>query len=91
MVIYGLDLGRKYNVDRPSIVLGRSSKADIQLDQESVSRNHCKLINTGKSIMLRDLGSTNGTYVNGTVVSEHALRDGDRISLGSTIVEFRRD
>jgi hypothetical protein len=64
VVIYGLDLGKKYNVDRPSIVIGRSSKADIQIDQESVSRNHCKLINTGKSIMLRDLGSTNGTYVN---------------------------
>ena len=41
VVIYGLDLGKKYNVDRPSIVIGRSSKADIQIDQESVSRNHC--------------------------------------------------
>ena len=88
MVIYGLDLGRKYNVDRPSIVLGRSSKADIQLDQESVSRNHCKLINTGKSIMLRDLGSTNGTYVNDELVDEYVLRDGDLIKIGRCIFKF---
>jgi pSer/pThr/pTyr-binding forkhead associated (FHA) protein len=40
---------------------------------------------------LHDLGSTNGTYVNGSAVNEHALRDGDRVSIGSTVVEFRRD
>jgi two-component system, cell cycle response regulator len=88
VVIYGLDLGKKYNVDRPSIVLGRSSKADIQVDQESVSRNHCKLINTGKSIMLRDLGSTNGTYVNDELVDEYVLRDGDLIKIGRCIFKF---
>ena len=88
VVIYGLDLGKKYNVDRPAIVIGRSSKADIQVDQESVSRNHCKLINTGKSIMLRDLGSTNGTYVNDELVDEYVLRDGDLIKVGRCIFKF---
>jgi diguanylate cyclase (GGDEF)-like protein len=88
VVIYGLDLGRKYNVDRPSIVIGRSSKADIQIDQEAVSRNHCKLINTGKSIMLRDLGSTNGTYINDEQVDEYVLRDGDLVKIGRCIFKF---
>ena len=88
VVIYGLDLGKKYNVDRASVVIGRSSKADIQIDQESVSRNHCKLINTGKSIMLRDLGSTNGTYVNDELVDEYVLRDGDLIKIGRCIFKF---
>ena len=88
VVIYGLDLGKKYNVDRANIVIGRSSKADIQIDQESVSRNHCKLINTGKSIMLRDLGSTNGTYVNDEMVDEYVLRDGDFIKIGRCIFKF---
>ncbi len=88
VVIYGLDLGRKYNVDRPSIVLGRSSRADIQIDQESVSRSHCKLINTGQSIMLRDLGSTNGTFVNEELVDEYVLRDGDFIKVGRCIFKF---
>ncbi|HTE55370.1 MAG TPA: GGDEF domain-containing protein [Kofleriaceae bacterium] len=88
VVIYGLDLGKKYNVDQPSIVIGRSSRVDIQIDQESVSRTHCKLLNTGKSIMLRDLGSTNGTYVNDELVDEYVLRDGDLIKVGRCIFKF---
>ena len=88
VVIYGLDLGKKYHIDRPSLILGRSSKADIQIDQESVSRNHCKIINTGSSIMLRDLGSTNGTYVNDELVDEYVLRDGDFIKVGRSIFKF---
>jgi diguanylate cyclase (GGDEF)-like protein len=85
VVIYGLDLGKKFNLDQASIVIGRSSKADIQIDQEAVSRNHCRLINTGKAIMLRDLGSTNGTYVNDELVDEYVLRDGDLIKIGRCI------
>src|SRR5690242_5604253 len=54
VVIYGLDLGKKHNLDAPQLVVGRSAKADIQVDQESVSRNHAKIINTGKTIILRD-------------------------------------
>ncbi len=88
VVIYGLDLGKKYHIDQPSLILGRSSKADIQIDQESVSRNHCKIISTGGSILLRDLGSTNGTYVNDELVDEYVLRDGDFIKVGRSIFKF---
>ena len=89
VVIYGLDLGRKFNLTRPQIIIGRSSKADIQIDQEAVSRNHCKIINTGKSIMLRDLGSTNGTYVNGERITSQHLAEGDRINVGRTALTYR--
>src|SRR5258708_34798563 len=75
VVIYGLELGKKYNLESATINLGRSSKADIQIDQESVSRNHAKIVNTGKSIILRDLGSTNRTYVNADLIDESVLRD----------------
>jgi diguanylate cyclase (GGDEF)-like protein len=88
VVIYGLELGRKYNLDTTNIVIGRSSKSEIQIDQESVSRNHAKIINTGKSIILRDLGSTNGTYVNDQLIDEYVLRDGDFIKIGRTIFKF---
>ncbi len=88
VVIYGLDLGKKYNLDKPSLIIGRSSKADIQIDQESVSRNHCKIINTGKTIMMRDLGSTNGTYINDELIDEYVLRDGDFIKIGRSIFKF---
>jgi two-component system, cell cycle response regulator len=88
VVIYGTDLGKKHNLDQPAIIIGRSSKSDIQVDQESVSRNHAKIINTGKTIILRDLGSTNGTYVNDELIDEYVLRDGDFIKIGRTIFKF---
>jgi two-component system cell cycle response regulator len=88
VVIYGSDLGRKYNLDAANLVLGRSSKSDIQIDQESVSRAHSKIVNTGKSIRIRDLGSTNGTYVNDEPIEEHVLSDGDLIKIGRTIFKF---
>lgn len=88
VVIYGLDLGRRFTLESPTLTVGRSSKADIQIDQESVSRNHCKIINTGSAVLLRDLGSTNGTYVNDELVDEYILRDGDLIKIGRCIFKF---
>ena len=88
VVIYGLELGKKFNLNRPQIIIGRSSKADIQIDQEAVSRNHCKILNTGNAIMLRDMGSTNGTYVNDEMIDEYVLRDGDFIKVGRCIFKF---
>lgn len=88
MVIYGDELGKKYNLNTNSVLIGRSSKCDIQIDQESISRNHSKIVNTGKSILVRDLGSTNGTYVNDEPVEEHTLNDGDLIKIGRTIFKF---
>jgi two-component system, cell cycle response regulator len=88
VVIYGMDLGKKHNLSQPSLTVGRSSKSDIQIDQESVSRSHAKIINTGKAILLRDLGSTNGTYVNDELIDEYVLRDGDFIKIGRTIFKF---
>ncbi|MFH2005650.1 MAG: GGDEF domain-containing protein [bacterium] len=88
VVIYGHDLGKKFNLDGPSLIIGRSSKCDIHVDQESVSRNHAKIVNSGKRVLIRDLGSTNGTYVNDQLVEEWILRDGDLIKIGRTILKF---
>ncbi len=88
VVIYGLDLGRKYNLEKNTVIIGRSSKCDIQVDQESVSRNHAKLINNGEDVVLCDMGSTNGTYINDELVHERALSDGNLIKIGRTIFKF---
>jgi two-component system, cell cycle response regulator len=88
VVIYGLELGKKFNLTRPQMIIGRSSKADVQIDQEAVSRNHCKIINTGNAVLLRDMGSTNGTYVNDEMIDEYVLRDGDFIKVGRCIFKF---
>ena len=88
VVIYGNDLGKKYSLESPAITLGRSNKCDIQIDQESVSRAHSKITNAGRSVRIRDLGSTNGTYVNDELVEERNLVDGDFIKIGRTIFKF---
>lgn len=88
VMIYGMDLGRKYGLDSSTISIGRSSRSNIQIDQDSVSRQHAKIINNGKAILLRDLGSTNGTYVNDELIDEVALRDGDFVKIGRTIFKF---
>ncbi len=88
VVIYGLELGRKHNLKSANLVIGRSSKADVQIDQESVSRHHAKITGDGGSIVVRDLGSTNGTYVNDQLIDEYVLKDGDFIKVGRTIFKF---
>jgi diguanylate cyclase (GGDEF)-like protein len=88
VVIYGMDLGKKFNLSSPSLIIGRASTADIQIDQEAISRNHCRILNTGKAVVLRDMGSTNGTFVNDQQVDEYLLRDGDFIKVGRCIFKF---
>jgi diguanylate cyclase (GGDEF)-like protein len=88
VVIYGEDLGRRVPLGTEPTVLGRSSKCDVQIDQESVSRNHCRVSFNGKTYSMRDLGSTNGTYVNDELIDEINLRDGDQIKVGRTILKF---
>jgi len=88
VMLYGLDLGKKYNLDKATVIIGRSAKSDIQVDQESVSRSHAKITNDGQKVIIRDLGSTNGTYVNDELVEEKVLRDQDFIKIGRTIFKF---
>jgi diguanylate cyclase (GGDEF)-like protein len=88
VVIHGSGLGRKYVLASNTLVVGRSAKSDIQIDQESVSRAHSHFMPTGKSVYVRDLGSTNGTFVNDEAVKERVLRDGDQVKIGRTIFKF---
>lgn len=89
VVIYGTELGRKYDLSHRETVVGRSSKADIQIDQESISRSHAALVQQKNQVLIRDLGSTNGTFVNDEPVSgELSLRNGDLVKIGRTIFKF---
>lgn len=88
VVIYGNDIGKSYRLNVQSLVIGRSSKCDVQVDQESLSRNHARIVNTGKSWVIRDLGTTNGTYVNDQPIDEHVLSHGDLVKVGRTIFKF---
>ena len=75
---------------RDAVVLGRSTEADIVLDDAYASEFHMRLVRQEGGIVLHDLGSTNGTYVNGRRVgSPINLSKGDAIQIGKTIMEVR--
>lgn len=80
-------LPRQYVVDRERVVLGRG-KCDIKVSDPEVSREHCAIVTRNGAATLRDLKSANGTVLNGELVNEHALKDGDRITIGNTAVEI---
>ncbi|MFW6050837.1 MAG: GGDEF domain-containing protein [Myxococcota bacterium] len=89
VVMYGEDLGRRVPLGTDPVVLGRSTQADVQIDQESVSRSHCRIWLDGSRYRLEDLGSTNGTYVNDEqATGRMELRDGDQVKVGRTILKF---
>jgi hypothetical protein len=82
--------GQRYSLNAPSVVLGRSSEADILVDDTGVSRRHLEIRTTDGTTEAVDLGSTNGSYVNGhKVVGSVDLTDGSTITMGRTKIIFR--
>ncbi len=81
--------GLRHDLNAPVVKLGRSTDADVRVDDPSVSRHHAE-IRVGPPPSIADLGSTNGIVVDGQHCQRAALRDGSRIVLGSTTVVFRQ-
>ena len=77
-------------LDSTLMTIGRGLNNDIILEDARVSRNHAQLRYRSRRFWLTDLGSTNGTFVNGEPVTERALRDGDVVSLGGLELTFRQ-
>lgn len=88
IVIYGPELGKRLQLGTAPFTIGRSSKNDLFIDQESVSRNHARISFDGTQYWIADLKSTNGTYVNDEPVREQRLRDGDQVRVGRSILKF---
>ncbi len=88
VVFYGQNLGRRYFLDKTEQIIGRSDSANIQVDQDSVSRQHAKVVTEEGRSSLHDLGSTNGTFVNDQPCHSDQLRDGDLIRIGQTIFKY---
>ncbi|MBA3455604.1 MAG: GGDEF domain-containing protein [Deltaproteobacteria bacterium] len=88
VVVRGAAIGRVYPLLEGDIVIGRASGADLQLEDEGVSRFHCRLRRNDSGIMVDDLNSRNGTYCNGEKVipGMPPLAEGDRLQIGTTTV-----
>ena len=80
--------GNAYPLVRAVTRLGRGSDTDIRIDDPGASRNHCEIL-LGQPILLRDLTSTNGTFVNGEKVTHAELVEGSTIMIGTTSLIFR--
>lgn len=81
--------GQRYILTKPRTVIGRDAGADIQIDDNGLSRQHFEILWDGKRGGVRDLGSTNGTKVNGRTVSETGIETDSVISAGRTEFVFR--
>lgn len=80
--------GRRYQLTSPVTVLGRGSEADVVVDDPGVSRRHAEIRLDGGAAMVRDLGSTNGTFVDGERAGSLPLVDGSTITIGRTRISF---
>jgi hypothetical protein len=83
--------GRTYPLSIGSTVIGRGDQANLRLPDVGISRRHARLDFDGAQVVLTDLGSTNGTMVNGQRVSAVALNPGDMVQIGTTTLTFRVD
>jgi FhaA, N-terminal domain/FHA domain len=82
--------GRTYGLEKDRVTIGRLPECDVVLSDPGASRQHAEIRRVGGAFVVVDLGSTNTTLVNGAPIAEHGLADGDRITIGNTVLEFRR-
>jgi diguanylate cyclase (GGDEF)-like protein len=88
VVLSGSNVGEMYNISG-DLIIGRGRDADIRVQGDGISRQHARLKIINDAVAIEDLGSTNGSYVNGERVATRTLEDGDKIQLGSaTILKF---
>lgn len=88
IVVAGPDLGLEWAFKQPEITIGRAGENDIDFSDIAVSRNHARLSREGNAFYLTDLGSDNGTLLNGVRVEHEALSSGDEIIVGARTLRF---
>jgi diguanylate cyclase (GGDEF)-like protein len=84
VVLQGTNVGEMHKIEGPELVIGRAASATVRLNDDGISRRHCRVITIGGQVIIEDLGSANGTLVNGEMIQHHALKEGDKIRLGAT-------
>ena len=87
-VIQGRDQGTRFRLEEPIVSIGRGTSNVVQLHDTEVSRDHAQLCRNGDVYLVRDLGSSNGTFVNGKRVAEFELASGDQLQFGRTLLLY---
>src|SRR5688572_25016101 len=92
LVMFRSDGGRKsFSVTRDVVVVGRREDCDLRIPLGEVSRKHCRFVKDGDGLRIEDLGSSNGTYVNGERVQEAAVNAGDTVQVGPVMFVVQVD
>lgn len=86
--LIGPNRGARYLLDDESVRIGRAPESEIFLDDVTVSRKHAQIEKRDRKFNLEDLGSLNGTYLNGEITSNAVLKDGDEVQIGKFRMHF---
>jgi len=87
-VLEGNEAGKGYHVEKVPATLGRDALCDISISDTRMSRQHAMLFYYAANFYIKDLGSTNGTFVHEKRIKQSELKNGDEIRVGSTKLEF---
>jgi pSer/pThr/pTyr-binding forkhead associated (FHA) protein len=88
VILEGYPEGMEYPIKRSHSVIGRNRDAAVPLTDPLVSREHAAIIFRDDTFILKDLGSTNGTYMRGESIKQRRLSHGDKFQIGNTILQF---
>lgn len=86
IVLTGSNVGEMFRIESGEAVIGRGQGVAVRLLDDGISRKHARVVQVADKILVEDLQSSNGTYLNGELVQRAELQDGDKIRLGSTTV-----
>jgi predicted component of type VI protein secretion system len=81
--LLSLDDDTSIVLDKPILLVGRHPECDVQIDSRKISRRHCCIAQVNNTVLIRDLGSTNGIKLNGQRIQEAQLNAGDEVTIGS--------
>jgi diguanylate cyclase (GGDEF)-like protein len=88
VVLQGQRLGQRIDLGDDPLIIGRSPEAEFQIVERSVSREHCRIWREPAGYRIKDLDSTNKTFLNDQPIIEAELKDGDHIAIGSCVLKF---
>jgi len=87
-VLEGQEVGRGYPIHKTPVSLGRDALCDVSILDSRMSRQHAMLLYFQPDFFIKDLGSTNGSFVNDKRIKQALIKNGDHLKLGSTVLEF---
>lgn len=89
LILEGPGAGQRIPLDRDELKIGKDPSSDLCIPDAAVSRNHCLIERKNEGYLIRDLDSTNGTFVDGTRIREAYLRPGSRVKIGTAMLLFQ--